>query len=167
MGFPRSVGQVPMTYREKPTGRPFDPTQKYTSKYLDVENDALFPFGYGLTYGHLEIGNISLNRPQLAAGGSLTLSVELANAQTFPVTETIQLYLRDLVASVSRPVKELRGFQRVTLQAGERRVISFPIHDADLSFPGRDLLPRIEAGEFQAMIGSNSRDLQSVHFWRE
>lgn len=166
MGFPRNVGQVPMTYREKPGGRPFDATQKYTSKYLDVENDALFPFGYGLTYGALQHGTVWLDRPRMAAGESLTLFVELENEQEIPITETVQWYLRDLVATVSRPVKELRGYQRVTLQAQERRVISFKIQDADLSFPGRDLQPRIEDGEFEAMVGPNSRDVQVVRFWR-
>ncbi len=166
MGFPRNVGQVPMTYREKPGGRPFDVSQKYTSKYLDTENDALFPFGYGLTYGKLEHGPIWLDRPKMAAGESLTLFAKLTNPETFPVTDTVQWYVRDLVASVSRPVKELRGYQRVTLQAGERRVISFQINDAHLGFPGRDLQWRIEDGEFLAMVGPNSRDLQTVRFLR-
>jgi beta-glucosidase len=166
MGFPRNVGQLPMTYREKPGGRPFDPNQKYTSKYLDVENDALYPFGYGLTYGKLHQERIWLDRPSLMAGESLTLHVELHNHETMPVTETVQWYLRDLVASVSRPVKELRGYERVTLDAGEKRVVSFQIHDSDLSFPGRDLQQRIEDGEFSAMVGMNSRDVQEIRFTR-
>jgi beta-glucosidase len=97
----------------------------------------------------------------MAAGESLTLFAELVNQQEIPITETVQWYLRDRVATVSRPVKELRGYQRVTLQAQERRVISFTIQDADLSFPGRDLQPRIEDGEFEAMVGPNSRDVQA------
>lgn len=166
MGFPRNVGQLPMTYREKPGGRPYHPDQKYTSKYLDVENDALYPFGYGLTYGKLLQEKIWLDRPSLMAGESLTLHVELHNHEAIPVTDTVQWYLRDLVASVSRPVKELRGFERVTLEAGEKRVISFQINDQDLSFPGRDLERCIEDGEFSAMVGMNSRDVQEIRFTR-
>lgn len=166
MGFPRSVGQLPMTYREKPTGRPFDAEVQYSSKYLDVKNDALYPFGHGLTYGKIEVGQLHLSSSDLKPGDTLTLSVEITNSHIHPVTETIQLYLRDLVASVSRPVKELRGYQRVTLEAGEKRTISFTISDADLSFPGKDLKPVVEPGEFEVMVGWSSVDLRVVRFLR-
>ena len=158
MGFPRSVGQLPMTYREKPTGRPFDAAVLYSSKYLDCSNDALFPFGHGLTYGEISLGN-----PTCEAG---SVSIMISNEGGFPVTETLQLYLRDLVASVTRPVKELRGFQRITLAAGESRVISFEITDEDLSFPGPDFEPVFEPGEFVAMLGTSSAKVREVKFWR-
>ncbi len=166
MGFPRSVGQLPMTYREKPTGRPFDEAVMYSSKYLDVRNEALYPFGHGLTYGEFRHGAVSVEPREMPPGGAVTVSAELTNLSAHPATETLQLYLRDLVASVSRPVKELRGFQRVTLAAGETRVISFTITDADLSFPGRDFLPVVEPGEFEAMVGPSSADVRAVRFTR-
>ena len=160
MGFPRHVGQLPMTYREKPTGRPFDDAVHYSSKYLDCPNDALFPFGHGLTYGEIEIGEISVS----SASDSLSLTIR--NPGPREVTETLQFYLRDLVASVSRPVKELRGFERITLAAGESRVVTFEITDADLAFPGPDFQPIIEPGEFEAMIGTSSSTTRSVRFHR-
>ena len=166
MGFPRCVGQLPMTYREKPTGRPFDPSIPYSSRYLDSRNDALYPFGHGLTYGFLETTPPVMDSPVMSAGGTAIASMEVTNRCTHPVTETLQLYLRDLVASVSRPLKELRGFQRITLAAGETRTISFPITDPDLCFPGPDYQPLIEPGEFEAMIGTSSAALKSVRFSR-
>ncbi len=166
MGFPRRVGQLPMTYREKPTGRPFDESVRYSSKYLDCANDALYPFGHGLTYGEFRYGEVTVDCPEMHPGGNLTVSAELTNLSDRSATETLQLYLRDLVASVSRPVKELRGYQRITLAPRETRVISFTITDADLSFPGKDFKPVVEPGEFEAMIGPSSADLRSTRFWR-
>ncbi|MEO5914342.1 MAG: glycoside hydrolase family 3 N-terminal domain-containing protein [Luteolibacter sp.] len=166
MGFPRSIGQVPMTYREKPTGRPFDAAMHYSSKYLDCPNDALFPFGHGLTYGELELGELQVDPQEVPPGGTVTVSVKITNPGPREVTDTIQLYLRDLVASVSRPVKELSGFERVTLAAGESRVVSFRITDADLSFPGEDFKPVVEPGDFEAMAGTSSVDLKGVRFRR-
>jgi beta-glucosidase len=166
MGFPHSIGQLPMTYREKPTGRPFDAAVQYSSKYLDTPNDALYPFGHGLTYGEFRHGSVAIDAAEMQPGGTVTVSAEITNLSAHPATETLQLYLRDLVASVSRPLKELRGFQRVTLAAGESRVVSFQITDADLSFPGRDFQPVVEPGDFEAMIGPNSRDLRAVRFAR-
>lgn len=166
MGFPRNVGQLPMTYREKPTGRPFDAAVQYSSKYLDVANEPLYPFGHGLTYGSFDIGAAAVDRPDLKPGGTVTVSVTITNSGLQTATETLQLYLRDLVASVSRPVKELRGYRRITLAAGESRVVSFPVTDADLAFPGPDFKPVIEPGEFEAMIGPNSVDLRRVRFKR-
>ena len=166
MGFPRRVGQLPMTYREKPTGRPFDAAVAYSSRYLDAGNEALYPFGHGLTYADFEYGAVTVDPEEMPPGGTVTVSAEIRNLSPHPATETLQLYLRDLVASVSRPVKELRGFQRVTLAAGESRVVSFTITDADLSFPGRDLKPVVEPGEFVAMVGRSSGDLRAVRFVR-
>ena len=166
MGFPRSVGQLPMTYREKPTGRPFAEAVMYSSKYLDARNEPLYPFGHGLTYGEFRLGAVSAEPPEMPPGGRVTVSAELTNLSAHPATETLQLYLRDLIASVSRPVKELRGYQRVTLAAGETRRVAFEITDADLSFPGPDFTPVVEPGEFEAMIGPSSAELRSVKFTR-
>ena len=166
MGFPRNIGQLPMTYREKPTGRPFDESISYSSRYLDSRNDALYPFGHGLTYGFLEITAPVMNSPEVKAGETAIVSIDVTNTCTHSVTETLQLYLHDLVATVSRPVKELRGYQRITLAAGETRTIFFPITDQDLSFPGHDYQPVVECGEFEVMIGTSSADLKSLSFWR-
>ncbi|HVJ44982.1 MAG TPA: beta-glucosidase BglX [Luteolibacter sp.] len=166
MGFPRRVGQLPMTYREKPVGRPFQEGVPYSSRYLDCPNDALFPFGHGLTYGGIELGDLILDHSEMAAGGTVTVSIPLTNTSGFSVTETPQLYLRDLVASVSRPLKELRGYQRVTLAAGETRIVSFTLDDADLAFPGADFQPVVEPGEFEVMVGLDSRNLRRARFIR-
>lgn len=166
MGFPHNVGQLPMTYREKPTGRPFDADVPYSSKYLDAENGALYPFGHGLTYGKFRFGNPTLDVEEMKPGGLITVFTEVTNLSAHPATETVQLYIRDRVASVSRPVKELRGYRRVTLGAGETRVVPFEITDGDLSFPGRDFRPVVEPGEFESMTGPNSADLRAVRFVR-
>ena len=107
-----------------------------------------------------------MNSPMMSAGETAIVSLAVSNPCTHPVTETLQLYLRDLVATITRPLKELRSFQRITLAAGETRSISFPITDADLSFPGPDYQPLVEPGEFQAMIGTSSTELKSVRFSR-
>lgn len=159
MGFPRAVGQLPMTYRAKPTGRPCEDAVKYTSKYIDVADGALFPFGHGLTYGRLEVGSL-----EISEGEPTRVSAQVTNPGQSPVTETLQLYLRDRVACVSRPVKELRGYQRLTLAPGESRRITFEITRADLAFPGPDFQPLVEPGEFIAMLGTSSADLQAASF---
>lgn len=166
MGFPRSVGQLPMSYREKPGGRPFNPDIHYSSKYLDCPNDALFPFGHGLTYGMLELSLPTASPAEMMLDGSVKVSVKIHNTNSHPVTETLQLYLRDPVASVSRPLKELRGYQRVTLEPGERRKLTFEITDTDLAFPGKDFQSVVEPGEFIAMVGTSSAEVQNVSFIR-
>ena len=163
MGFPRAVGQLPMTYREHSPGRPFEGGNPYTSRYLDCANDALFPFGHGLTYGAIEFGAMTISPPSMSAGGSVTAFVEIANHGPALVTETLQLYLRDPVASVSRPGKELRGYQRVTLAAGELRTISFEITDAELC-PNSQAT--VEPGEFVVMIGTSSVHAVEARFER-
>ncbi len=114
----------------------------------------------------MELGELTADAAEMEAGGTLNLSIQVTNAGASPVTETLQLYLRDLVASVSRPVKELRGYQRVTLAPGESRVVSFRISDADLAFPGMDFHPVVEPGEFDAMVGCNSAELRKFRFKR-
>ena len=166
MGFPRHVGQLPMTYREKATGRPFNATEKYSSKYLDAPNDALYPFGHGLTYAALEYGPVTASSAEMKPGESIRLSAEITNCTDHPATETLQLYVRDLVASVTRPLKELRGFQRITLDAGESKIVSFQLTDADLAFPGPDYRPITEPGDFVAMVGPSSASVNSVRFTR-
>lgn len=164
MGFPYHVGQLPMTYREKPGGRPFDENVHYSSKYLDVRNDALYPFGHGLTYGEFTHGAVTASAGVMHPGEILKISTQITNLAGHPATETLQLYLRDRVASVTRPLKELRGFQRITLAPGESRTVTFTLTQTDLSFPGPDFEPITESGEFDAMIGPDSANVRSVRF---
>lgn len=164
MGFPRHVGQLPMTYREKPTGRPYSATDPYTTRYLDRSNEPLFPFGHGLTYGKIQILQVAADQEQIGWGEKQTLRVQVTNPGESPVTETLQLYLRDPVATYTRPVKELRGYTRITLSPGEVREVIFSIGNEELQFPGRDFQPVVEPGEFIAMIGTSSAELHPVSF---
>jgi beta-glucosidase len=166
MSFPRALGQVPLTYREKPSGRPFAEATQYSSKYLDVPNTPLFPFGHGLTYGACQCGPVSVDPPVLQPGGCVTVSAEISNPCQHPVTETLQLYLRDPLASVTRPLKELRAYQRITLAAGESRVVDFQLTDADLTLLDAELKPRVEPGEFIVMLGTSSAEHQAASFTR-
>jgi len=166
MSFPRAVGQLPMTYRAKNTGRPANDKIRYTSKYIDVPNEPLYPFGHGLTYGSFEYGAVNVDSPTMQPGGKVTVSAEIKNTSDKAATETLQLYLRDVVSFVTRPLKELRGYQRVTLQPGEEKNVRFAIDDSLLSFPGPDFNPMVEPGEFEAMVGPNSAQVKGVKFNR-
>ncbi len=164
MTFPRNTGQIPIYYNHKNTGRPFDANQKYTTKYLDISNEPLYPFGYGLSYTTFEYGKIVLSGNQLDAGQSLTASIDVQNTGKYAGTETVQLYIRDKVGSVTRPVKELKGFRQVTLNPGEKKTISFTITENDLKFYNADLKFVAEPGEFDVFIGGNSRDTKQTTF---
>ena len=156
--FPRAVGQLPLYYNQKRTGRP--PTdQKYTSKYLDVPVTPLFPFGHGLSYTQFKLSDLQLSAPRVAAGASVGVSVMLANTGRRAGDEVVQLYVRDVAASVTRPVKELKGFERVSLRPGERRRVSFTLAPEHLGFYGRDMRFVVEPGAFKIMVGTNSVEL--------
>jgi beta-glucosidase len=154
--FPRAVGQVPLYYNHKNTGRPPDPNNKYSSKFLDVPVTPLFPFGYGLSYTRFKLTNLQLSAQSIRPDGSLTVSVELENTGKRAGDEVVQLYIRDMAASVTRPVKELKGFERVTLRAGEKRRIEFRLTPAHLGFHGRDMRFIVEPGAFKVSAGTNS-----------
>lgn len=162
--FPRNVGQVPMHYNYMNTGRPPEAANRYTSKYFDVPWTPLFPFGYGLSYTKFKISNLQLSTPRIAADGILTVSVEVENTGQRSGDEVVQLYIRDIVASMSRPVKELKGFQRITLQAGEKRRLSFVLDREHLGFWNREMRYVVEPGEFRVMVGSNSADVIEAKF---
>ena len=162
--FPRSVGQVPLYYNHKNTGRPPDANNKYTSKYLDVDWKPLFPFGYGLSYTTFEIANLKLSAARISASGRLTVSVEVRNLGRRAGDEVVQLYIRDVAASVTRPVKELKGFQRVTLAAGETKRIEFVLGVEQLGFWNRQMRYAVEPGEFRVMVGPNSEQLIEATF---
>jgi beta-glucosidase len=157
--FPRAVGQVPLYYNHLNTGRPPDAKEKFTSKYLDVEWTPLFPFGYGLSYTQFRITNLRLSAPSIPTSGNVMVSVDLENVGTRAGDEVVQLYIRDVAASTSRPVKELKGFERVTLGPGEKKRIDFSLSAAQLGFYDSKMRFVIEPGEFRVMVGPNSQDL--------
>jgi beta-glucosidase len=161
---PRSVGQVPIYYNHMNTGRPPEAQNRYTSKYWDLPWTPLFPFGYGLSYTTFKIGKPQLSAPSIVATGKLTVSVEVENTGRRAGDEVVQLYIRDLVASMTRPVKELKGFQRVSLQPGEKRRVEFVLGPEQLGFWNREMRYVVEPGEFQVMVGANSVDVLEAKF---
>jgi beta-glucosidase len=156
--FPRSVGQEPLYYNHMNTGRPADPRNKYTSKYLDVSWTPLFPFGYGLSYTQFRLSNLQASAKTIRPDGRLTVTVEVENTGPRTGDEVVQVYIRDVAASITRPVKELKGFQRVTLRAGEKRRLEFTLTPDLLGFYNRDMQFVVEPGDFQVMVGTSSAD---------
>ena len=162
--MPQNIGQIPVYYNHLNTGRPVEEgTQKffkYQSNYLDVRNEPLYPFGYGLSYTSFEYSDITLSSHQMNADGTITASVTVKNTGRYDADEVVQLYIRDVVASISRPVKELKGFQRIHLNAGESQTVTFTITPDLLKFYDYNLNYIIEPGDFDIMIGPNSRDVK-------
>jgi beta-glucosidase len=156
--FPRTVGQEPLYYNHKSTGRPPDAKNKYSSKYLDVPWTPLFPFGYGLSYTQFQLSNLRLSQQSIRPDGRVTVSVEVTNTGKRTGDEVVQLYTRDVAASVTRPVRELKGFQRVTLRPGEKRLVEFTLTPALLGFYNREMRFVVEPGEFKVMVGTSSAD---------
>lgn len=164
--FPQNVGQLPMHYAHKNTGRPLANGwfEKFRTNYLDVSNDPLYPFGFGLSYTTFTYSDVVLSQPAMAADGELTATVTLTNTGSRAGAEVVQLYIRDLVGSVTRPVKELKGFEKVFLKAGESRKVSFKITPELLKFYNYDLQFVCEPGEFDVMIGGNSQEVKTARF---
>ena len=162
--FPRSVGQIPIYYNHKNTGRPFDEEDKYTSKYLDSPNTPLYPFGYGLSYTTFNYNNLQIFPTMATIGDTLLASVEVKNSGSVEGDEIVELYIRDEVASVTRPVKELKGFQKINLKPNETKKIFFIITPEMLSFYGLDLKKIIEPGKFDVMIGGSSNNVLTKSF---
>lgn len=162
--FPRSVGQVPIYYSMKNTGRPLDVNSKYTSKYLDVDNSPLYPFGYGLSYTTFAYSDPVLSTASLRAGDTLAVRVNLTNTGSREGVEVVQLYVRDLVGSVTRPVMELKGFQRVSLKPGERKEVTFFLTYKDLEFCRIDGSFGTEPGQYLVFVGGDSRDVRQAAF---
>jgi beta-glucosidase len=160
--FPENVGQIPLYYNHKSTGRPASPGNKFSSKYLDSSNDPVYPFGFGLSYTSFSYGDIKLNKTQLKGNEKLNASVTVTNTGKYAGEEVVQLYLQDPVASISRPVKELKNFRKILLQPGETKEVNFGITTNDLMFYNSDLKYGWETGEFIIYIGTNSRDVKSA-----
>ena len=163
--MPRNVGQIPIYYNHLMTGRP-NPKwfSKYTSNYLDVPNDPLFPFGYGLSYTTFEYSPMTLSSNTLTQGGNITTSVTVTNTGSRAGAEVVQLYIRDMVGSIARPVQELKGFERINLKPGESRTVTFSINADLLKFYNKDLEHVCEPGDFEVMIGTDSRNVQRLPF---
>ncbi|HEX8475472.1 MAG TPA: glycoside hydrolase family 3 N-terminal domain-containing protein [Pyrinomonadaceae bacterium] len=154
--FPRAVGQVPIYYNHRNTGRPPDQNNKYTSKYLDVPWTPLYPFGYGLSYTQFRLSNLQLSAPRIRPDATLTASVEVENTGMRAGDEVVQLYIRDIAASRTRPVKELKGFERITLRPGERRRVTFTLTPEHLGFYNPDMRFVVEPGTFKVTVGTDS-----------
>ena len=162
MSFPVNVGQIPVFYNCENTGRPFNPEtpdEKYQSKYLDVSNDPAYPFGYGLSYSEFSYGPVAVSSNEFAAGKPLEASVEVANVSDVDGLETVQLYVRDIAARVSRPIRQLKDFKRVRIAAGETVTVRFTLDEADVRYVHPDLTEASDPGEFDVWIAPNSRDL--------
>jgi beta-glucosidase len=162
MTFPRSVGQIPLYYCQKNTGRPFDANNKYSSKYMDSPNTPQYPFGFGLSYTSFSYENMGVNRPIFGFNDKLDVSINVKNTGDRDGTEVVQLYVRDVVGSITRPLKELKGFKKIFLKKGESQTVNFTLTAEDLAFYHADLEKKAEAGDFDVMIGSASDAVKTV-----
>lgn len=160
--IPRTVGQVPIYYNHKNTGRPPDPDDKYTSKYIDVHWTPLYPFGHGLSYTTFEYGAPTLDRSVIGVGDTVRVRVEVTNTGDRTGAEVVQLYIRDDVASVTPAVMELRGFEKIELEPGERRTVTFTVSPEDLELWGLDMEPVVEPGTFTVFVGGSSADTRQT-----
>lgn len=167
MTFPKNVGQIPLYYAHKNTGRPLKEGkwfEKFRSNYLDVDNDALYPFGYGLSYTTFRFSDVTLSQPSIGMDNQLVASVTVTNTGDRAGSEVVQLYIRDLVGSITRPVKELKGFEKIYLQPNESRTVRFTIAPEMLKFYNADLQFVAEPGDFDVMIGPDSQNVKTARF---
>jgi len=164
--FPRSVGQIPSYYNHPRVGRPFTEGKpgNYTSQYFDEPNGPLYPFGYGLSYTDFKLSEVRLSQASMAADGKVEASVTVKNTGQRAGATVVQLYIRDVAASVVRPVKELKGFRKLMLQPGEEQQVSFTIDRKALSFYNAKLEYGAEPGEFQVQVGLDSKDVKTASF---
>ncbi len=167
MTFPQSVGQIPIYYNHKNTGRPQavgQPTQKFRSNYIDISNEPLFPFGYGLSYTTFTYGDIKLGKKTMSPGEKQIIIIPVTNSGNMDGEEVVQLYIRDVAASVAQPVKKLKAFKKIMLKVGETQNVSFTIGKDELSFVNTNLETVVEPGEFRVMIGGSSKDVKEATF---
>jgi beta-glucosidase len=166
MTFPMSQGQIPIYYNAKNTGRPYstgDPNTKFKSDYLDITNDPLYPFGYGLSYTKFSYSPLSLSNPGISASQPVQVRLTVTNSGNFDGEETVQLYIRDMVASVTQPVKELKKFHKLFLKKGESREVVFTLTTDDLKYVNSDLKWVFDPGAFKIFVGGNSRDVMEAN----
>lgn len=165
--FPRNVGQIPIYYSHKNTGRPYEiegKEQRFRSRYLDVPNTPLYPFGYGLSYTTFNYSNLSLNKKEFSFNETIEISITVTNTGDYDGEEIIQLYVQDLVGSVTRPVKELKKFKKVFIKSGDSEKITFTLTSSDLAFYTQDMSFKAEPGEFKLFVGTNSIDVLETSF---
>jgi beta-glucosidase len=162
--FPRTVGQVPIYYNHKNTGRPGDLNDHFTSKYLDLPLTPLYPFGFGLSYTTFEYSGLNLSKNKFTDEDSIQVSVKVKNTGRYDGEEVVQMYVQDLVGSVTRPVKELKGFKKIMLKRGEEKTVGFTIHEKDLRFTAADMKFKSEPGLFKVYVGTNSSDVSELQF---
>ena len=168
MTFPRSIGQIPIYYAHKNTGRPLvnkeGKFEKFKTNYIDERNDPLFPFGFGLSYTTFTYGNLSISSNKMTPSETIKVSVPVTNSGKFDGKEVVQLYIRDVVGSVTRPLKELKGFQKIEIKKGETKTVTFEISIEDLKFYNADLQFVAEPGKFEIFIGTNSDTTNKIEF---
>ncbi len=164
VSFPRTTGQIPVYYNHKNTGRPFNKNDKYTSKYLDLPEGPLYPFGYGLSYTKFEYNNIKIKYDTLSSGQNNSVSIDVKNIGKVEGEEVVQLYVHDCTASITRPVQELKAFKKISLKPGESKTVSFNISQDMLSFYGTEMKQIVEPGKFEIMIGGNSDNTIKTSF---
>jgi beta-glucosidase len=167
MTFPRNVGQIPIHYDFKNTGRPFNPNDsgnRYTSKYIDALNTPLYAFGFGLSYTTFTLQNLTLNANEIRTNEQLTVSVDLENTGSREGEEVVQLYVQDVAASITRPTRQLKGFQKVALKDGQKRRVEFVLMPTDLGYLDANMQPIVEAGAFKVFVGSSSDAVLSAQF---
>jgi len=169
MSFPQNVGQIPLYYNHKNTGRPLGKWfSKFQSNYIDVSNEPLYPFGYGLSYTKFDYQNFKVSATNLQGNQKLKVQVTVKNRGAVKGKEVVQLYIRDIVGSITRPLKELKGFEKIELGPGEAKEVSFELSPADLKFYDNNLKYDWESGDFEIMVGPNSRDTQSIKInWKK
>jgi beta-glucosidase len=153
ISWPRAVGQVPVFFGQRPGGRPFNPDDRFTSRYLDVANEPLYPFGHGLTYGRFSLSNLRVSPEAVRESDTVEARVDVTNVGKHAAEETVFLFTRDKVASVARPLLELRAFGKIRLQPGESGTVSLHMPATALRFPGTDLTSVFEAGEVEVLMG--------------
>jgi beta-glucosidase len=156
MSFPRNVGQIPITYNELPTGRPYDPANKYSSRYLDVANSPQYRFGYGLSYTTFTLSDLRLSAPSIGTSGRLTVTASITNTGSRAGADVVQLYIRDKVASILQPVRRLDGFSRVSLAPGQSKTVTFTLGPANLGFYNNQGRFMVQPGGFDLWVGDSS-----------
>jgi beta-glucosidase len=156
MSFPRNVGQIPISYNELPTGRPYDPNNKYTSKYLDVPNTPQYPFGYGLSYTTFSLSNLHLSASSIATSGTLTVTAQLTNTGAVAGDDVAQLYIHESGTSILQPVRRLEGFSRITLTPGQAKTVTFKLGAANFGFYNEQGQFVVEPGAVDVWVGDSS-----------